>query len=161
MFFSDAIKSEKEASREARNAFISNRLLPGVYFAFLTACGLLGGFGFALGRTKKRETTTKLTKQVNATQLFDDGQRLAAKALRRATFYSLTGVFSFTCLLWLMSGRPKTLQEFRLWTSSWLPSIKSKKKPEDEGRTEFKNVTELMQYLIDEDRKLKNNKKDL
>jgi hypothetical protein len=72
LIFSDPIKSKKEA----RDAFIFNRLLPGVYFAFLTACGLLGGFGFALGRTKKRETTAKLTQQQNATRIFDDGQRL-------------------------------------------------------------------------------------
>lgn len=158
---SDAINSQKEKSREARGAFISNRLLPGVYFAFLTACGLLGGFGYALGRTKKRETTAKITQQTNATQLLDDGQRLAVRALRRASIYSLTGVFSLTCFLWLISGRPKTFTEFRQWTGSWLPSIKSKKAKEDEERTEFKSVTEFMQYLIDEDKKLKIKKKEL
>lgn len=130
-----------------------------MYFAFLTACGLLGGFGFALGRTKKRETSTKITEQVNATKLLNDGQDLAVRALRRATLYSLTGVFSFTCFMWLISGRPKSFAEFRQWTGSWLPSIKSKKKPEDEGRTEFENLTEFMQYLIDEDKKLKEKKK--
>ncbi|CAF0877138.1 unnamed protein product [Rotaria sp. Silwood1] len=157
----DAIKSEKEASREARNTFIFNRLLPSVYFAFITACGLLGGFGFALGRTKKRETTAKLTKKANASILFDDGHRLATKALRRASIYSLTGVLSLTGFLWLISGKPKTFAEFRMWTGSWLPSIKSKNTKEDEGRTEFKNLTELMQYLIDEDNKLKNKKKEI
>jgi hypothetical protein len=157
LIFSDAIKSKKEA----RDAFIFNRLLPGVYFAFITACGLLGGFGVALGRTKKRETSAKLTQQINATKLFDDGQHLAVKALRRASIYSLTGVLSFTCFLWLISGRPKTLAEFRLWTGSWLPSIKSKRKQEEEGRTEFENITDLMQYLIDEDKKLKTKKKDI
>lgn len=135
--------------------------MPGVYFAFITACGLLGGFGFALGRTKKRETTAKLTRQANATMLFDDGQRLAVKALRRASVYSLTGVFSLTGVLWLISGRPKSFAEFRLWTGSWLPSIQSKKNKEAEGRTEFNNLTEFMQYLIDEDKKLKEKKKEL
>lgn len=47
-----------------------------------------------------------------------------------------------------------------MWTGSWLPSIKSKKNPEEQGRTEFKDLTELMQYLSDEDIKLKNKKKD-
>jgi len=133
--------------------------LPGIYFTFLTVCGVLGGFGFAVGRTRKRETTPKLAQQVNATKLFDDGQQLAVRALRRATIYSLTGVLSFTCLLWLISGRPKTFADFRQWSGSWLPSIKSKKSSQDEGRTEFANLTELMQYLIDEDKKLKENKK--
>jgi len=132
--------------------------LPGIYFTFLTVCGVLGGFGFAVGRTRKRETTPKLAQQVNATKLFDDGQQLAVRALRRATIYSLTGVLSFTCLLWLISGRPKTFADFRQWSGSWLPSIKSKKSSQDEGRTEFANLTELMQYLIDEDKKLKENK---
>ena len=132
-----------------------------MYFAFITACGLLGGFGAAFGRTKKRETTPKLTEQVNATRLFDDGQQLAVRALRRATIYSLTGVFSVTCFFWLISGRPKTLAEFRQWTGSWLPSIKSRKPPEEEGRTEFASITELMQYLIDEDKKSKGEKKDV
>ncbi len=100
-------------------------------------------------------------KQVNATKLLDDGQQLALRALRRATFYSLAGVCSLTCFFWLISGRPKTFGEFRLWTGSWLPSIKSKKAPEEEGRTEFENLTEFMQYIIDEDKKLKETKKDL
>ena len=132
--------------------------MPGIYFTFLTVCGVLGGFGFAVGRTRKRETTPKLAQQVNATKLFEDGQQLAVRALRRATIYSLTGVLSFTCLLWLISGRPKTFADFRQWSGSWLPSIKSKKSSQDEGRTEFANLTELMQYLIDEDKKLKENK---
>ncbi|CAF1318571.1 unnamed protein product [Adineta steineri] len=160
----DAINTEKEKSREARNAFISNRLLPGVYFAFITACGLLGGFGFALGRTKKRETTAKLTRQANATQIFDDGNRLAVRALRRASIYSVTGVLSFTCFLWLISGRPNSFEEFRLRIGSSLPSIKSKKskgEKEEQGRTEFESLTEFMQYLSDEDKKLKEKKKEL
>lgn len=152
---------EKEKSRQARDEFISNRLLPGVYFAFISACGVLGGFGFALGRTKKRETSAKLTQQENATRLFNDGQRLAVRALRRASIYSLTGVFSLSCLLWLASGRPKSFVEFRQWAGSWLPSIKSRKPKEEEGRTEFKNLTELMQYISDEDEKLKNKKREL
>ncbi|UJR20678.1 hypothetical protein I4U23_023799 [Adineta vaga] len=159
---SDAIKTQKEQSREARNAFIFNRVIPGVYFAFITACGLLGGFGIALGRTKKRETSVKLTQQKNATQLFDDGQRLAVRALRRASIYSMTGVFSLAGFLWLISGRPKTFSEFRQWTGSWLPSIKSKRaREEEEGRTEFESLTDLMQYLSDEDQKLKSKKKEL
>ena len=159
-FSSDAGKSPQQASREARTAFIYDRLIPGVYFTFLTACGLLGGFGFAAGRTRKRETTTKLARQANATQLFDDGQRLAARALRRASFYSLTGVLSFWAVLWLLGGRPTTFKEFRQWTGSWLPSIKAKKSEgEEEGRNDFKSLTELMQYLSDEDEKLKEKKR--
>ena len=152
-------KSAKERSRAARNAFISDRLLPGVYFAFLTACGLFGGFGFALGRTKKRETTTKLANQPNASKLFDDGQSLAMRALRRATLYSLTGVFSFSFCLWLISGRPTSFAQFWQWTGSWLPSIGSRKPKEEQGRTEFANLTELMKYLSDEDQRLKDEKK--
>ena len=111
-------------------------------------------------RTKKRETTAKLARQPNATLIFDDGQRLAVRALRRATFYSLTGVFSLSLTLWLMSGQVKTFAEFRRWTGSWLPSIKKKKKgDEEEGRTEFENLTDFMQYLIDEDRLLKEKRK--
>lgn len=158
-FSDEKVKSPKENSREARNAFISDRLLPGVYFAFLTACGVLGGFGFALGRTKKRETTTKLTNQPNATKLFDDGRTLAIKALRRASFYSLTGVFSFSLSLWLISGRPSTFAEFRQWSGSWLPSLKSSKPKEEQGRTEFENLTEFMRFLVDEDQRLKEKKK--
>ena len=100
-----------------------------------------------------------MIQQANATVLFNDGQRLAIKALRRASIYSLTGVFSFTCFLWLISGKPKAFSEFRTWAGSWLPSIKSKKPIEEEGRTEFENLTEFMQYLIDEDKKLKDRQK--
>jgi hypothetical protein len=98
-------------------------------------------------------------RQANATKIFDDGQRLAVRALRRASIYSVTGVFSVVVCLWLLSGRVNTLAEFRLWTGSWLPSIRSKKSKEEQGRTEFENLTELMQYLSDEDTKLKQEKR--
>jgi hypothetical protein len=39
-----------------------------------------------------------------------------------------------------------------------LPRI-SKPKSEQEGRTEFQNLTDLFQYIIDEDNKKKDNKK--
>jgi hypothetical protein len=62
------------------------------------------------------------------------------------------GGFSLFCLgIWTLSGA-KNFQEFRYKAGSILPDLR---KNRNQGRTEFENLTELFQYVIDEDNKKK------
>ena len=65
------------------------------------------------------------------------------------------GGFSLFCFgIWTLSGA-KTFQEFRFKAGSILPNLSRNR---DKGRTEFANLTELFQYVIDEDNKKKQEK---
>lgn len=83
----------------------------------------------------------------------DSGLELARRALFRATAYSVGGFSLFCFSVWKLSGA-STFDEFRLKIGSLLPRIKRNK--EQEGRTEFRNLTDLFQHIIDEDYKAKN-----
>ena len=62
------------------------------------------------------------------------------------------GGFSLFCLgIWTLSGA-STFEEFRFKAGSVLPDLR---KNRNQGRTEFANLTELFQYVIDEDNKKK------
>ena len=63
--------------------------------------------------------------------------------------------FSLFCIgIWTLSGA-KNFEEFRYKAGSILPNLNRNR---DKGRTEFANLTELFQYVIDEDNKKKQEK---
>ena len=96
--------------------------------------------------------------QASYFELHESGAKLAQRALLRATLYSVSG-FSIFCIgVWKLSGA-SNFEEFRIKAGSFLPRI-TKPAGEHQGRTEFKNLTDLFQYLIDEDNKKKTNKKE-
>jgi hypothetical protein len=69
----------------------------------------------------------------------------------------VTGFSIFCFSIWKLSGA-NTFEEFRYKAGAILPRI-SKPKSEQEGRTEFQNLTDLFQYIIDEDNKKKESNK--
>jgi hypothetical protein len=133
------------------NQVKAERIKNGIVFTFLASFGLLAGFGFSLGATKK-QNSKKLNKK-NFHRLQESGAELARRALLHATVYSVCG-FSIFCIgVWKLSGA-SNFDEFRHKVGSILPKI-GKKKEEQQGRTEFKNLTDLWHYLIEEDEKKK------
>ena len=139
----------------------ADKLKAGLFLTIVTVLGRASGFGFSLGSTKKKESKTataaykpglKRSSAAELNYLYESGADLARRALLRATLYSVSG-FSLMCFgIWKLSGA-KDFQEFRHKVGSVLPKIK---KPSDkQGRTEFENLTELFQYVIDEDNKKK------
>ena len=131
----------------------AERIQNGLFFTFVTAFGLLSGFGLSLGATKKQDSKSysKGVKQ-NIHNLHESGAALARRALLKATIYSVSGFSLFCFSVWKLSGA-QNFDEFRFKIGTFLPRITSNK--QKEGRTEFENLTELWQYLIDEDEKKK------
>ena len=137
------------------------KLKAGLFFAVITSFSILTGFGYSVSATKKKETKhypKELEKKLH--NLHSSGADLARKALFRATLYTFSG-FSFFCLgVWKLSGA-SNFNEFRHKIGGVMPKLS---KPSDkQGRTEFENLTDLFQYVIDEDNKSKqiNNKNDV
>ncbi|CAF0831482.1 unnamed protein product [Brachionus calyciflorus] len=135
----------------------ADKIKAGIFFAIVSSLGILSGFGLSVGTVKKRETKNLSNKKLREFYyLQESGAELARRALFRATLYSVGGFSLFCFSIWKLSGA-KNFEEFRYKIGSLLPNIKRNK--EQEGRTEFKSLTELFQYLIDEDNRVKNQKK--
>ena len=90
-------------------------------------------------------------------RLAEAGTQLAIRALKRATFYAVSGFSLFCFLGWKLSGA-KDLQDFRMRAGSILPRIPRNDPPQ--SRTEFSGLNDLLQYVIDEDEKKKNQGKN-
>lgn len=132
----------------------ADKIKAGLFFTLVTTIGLLSGFGYSFSSTKKRETKNIGKQKLhNYYNLHDSGVELARRALLRATLYSVTGFSLFCLTVWKLSGA-SNFEEFRLKIGSLLPNIK-RNPDQQSGRTEFKNLTELFQYIIDEDQKKK------
>jgi hypothetical protein len=162
--------TSKEANEKEKNF---DNLLKGLFFAFTAGVGLLSGFGLSVARTKKTQTEELFQESLKKTRDFESrkqqqlidaelheaGTTLARRALFRATVYSVTGVSLFCFCIWKLSGA-NNFEEFRNNIGTFLPKIK-RKQAENSGRTEFKNLTDLFQYIIDEDNlKKKSSKND-
>jgi hypothetical protein len=143
----------------------AEKLGAGLFFTFITSVGFLSGFSFSISSTKKNETKNYSPKaQRSFHRLHNDGTELAKRALLRASLYSCGGFTLFLLGIWTLSGAPSTFKEFRFRVGSILPDLGRQHR--NQGRTEFANLTELFQYVIDEDNKkkdekrIKNNKND-
>lgn len=135
----------------------ADKVKAGIFFAIVSSIGVLSGFGYSLGSVKKREIKTLSNKKLrDLYYLQESGAELAKRALLRATLYSVSGFSLFCFTVWKLSGA-SNFQEFRNKIGSLLPQIK--RNTEHQGRTEFRNLTEFFQFLIDEDIKSKETKK--
>lgn len=129
-----------------------DRLIAGLFMTFTTTIGLLSGFGFSVAQAKKKDTKGFLKGlEPQKEDPLESGVRLARRALARATLYSVGGFSLFCFSIWKLSGA-QNFEEFRYKAGNFLPRIK-RNSDQPQGRTEFKNLTELFQYLIDESEK--------
>ncbi|ODM89355.1 Transmembrane protein [Orchesella cincta] len=121
---------------------------------FLSSVGgmsFLFGFGSAVSTAKKKDADA-FDKGVTPSLKSESGVALASRALRWGTFYAFTGCGILFFTIWKLMG-VKNLQEFRQKSGEMLPRIPKNDPPQ--SRTEFKSLTDLLQYVIDEDEKNK------
>ncbi|KAK3862661.1 hypothetical protein Pcinc_031498 [Petrolisthes cinctipes] len=119
--------------------------------AFLTGVAgvsLLGGFGTTLGMTKKKDPNMFSKGIMGSQQLHEAGGALAMRALGRGTLYAVSGFSLFCFGMWKLVGA-NSLEEFRMKAGNMLPRIPRNDPPQ--SRTEFTGLNDLLQYLIDED----------
>jgi hypothetical protein len=152
--FVNNINKQEDIDRKKEKV---ERLKAGLFFTFVTTVGVLSGFSFSLGTTKKRETEELTNKELRVYhQNHNRGVELARKALLKATLYSVGGFSLFCFSVWKLSGAT-SFTDFRQKIGSALPRISKEK--DKTGRTEFENLTDLFQFIIDEDNKNKKTKK--
>ncbi|XP_035702060.1 transmembrane protein 242 isoform X3 [Folsomia candida] len=128
------------------------------------------GFGASVSRRKEEAFSDKGFSAPSHSHKLESGTALATRALKWGTFYAFTGVGLICFTIWKLMGVNDVmsicaylwvlyvcallvkLKEFRLKAGEFLPRIP---KNEPKGRTEFANLTDLLQYVIDEDNRAK------
>ncbi|GFQ87142.1 transmembrane protein 242 [Trichonephila clavata] len=129
------------------------KLLETSFLLTVTGMSVIGGFGMALAMAKKRDPVYFFKGMMPTKELPESGGSLAMRALGWGTLYAVSGFSVFCFGVWKMMG-VKNLEEFRLKVGNVLPRIP---KSENPGRSDFKSVRELMNYIIDESEKEKKN----
>ncbi|GBM43239.1 Transmembrane protein 242 [Araneus ventricosus] len=137
--------SDSETGDKKKN----NKLLETSFLLTVTGMSILGGFGMALALAKKRDPVYFFKGMMPTKELPESGSALAMRALGWGTFYAVSGFSIFCFGVWKMMG-VKNLEEFRMKVGNALPRIP---KSENPGRSEFKNLRELLNYVIEEDKK--------
>jgi hypothetical protein len=156
---SNTIRNNGKEGSDEKNIEKIEKLKAGLFFTVITSFSILTGFGYSLSATKKKETKDYpkgLEKKLY--NLHESGAELARRALLRATIYSVSGFSIFCFCIWKLSGA-NSFADFKLKLGTVFPKLS---KPTDkQGRTEFENLTELLQFVIDEDKKKNNNNNNI
>ncbi|XP_063402873.1 uncharacterized protein LOC134686942 [Mytilus trossulus] len=114
-----------------------------IFFAGLTGVSLIGGFSFALGRTKK-EDPTMFVKGISKGRQNVSGSSLGVRALGLATLFSVSGVGLMFLAAYKISGA-SNLKDFFSKVEKGTPKLPKK---ESTGRNEFGSIQELVDYIV-------------
>ncbi|KAI1286705.1 Transmembrane protein [Halotydeus destructor] len=130
----------------------TEKLYGTIFLTSVAGGAALFGFGMTLAMAKRKDPNF-FSKGLfgNTKEVPESGGSLALRALGWGTFYAVSGFSAFCYCIWKAMG-VKDLQEFRLKAGNALPRIP---KSENQGRTEFSGLNDLIQYIIDEDKKKK------
>ncbi|MCL4123730.1 UNVERIFIED_CONTAM: hypothetical protein GTU68_057886 [Idotea baltica] len=116
---------------------------------------MISGFGYKLGVARKSDPQMFDKGLIKTNKLHSAGSTLALKALGWGSLYAISGFTVFCCLVWKLSGA-HSMEEFRANAGKLMPKIPKNDPPQ--GRTEFSGLNDLLQYVIDEDQRIKNEK---
>nr|KAG5711073.1 hypothetical protein BaRGS_013807 [Batillaria attramentaria] len=128
--------------------------MQGVFLATVAGFSILGGFGMTIAMAKKKDPSMFAKGMFPSREVPESGGSLAMRALGWGTFYAVAGVGTLSFVVWKLLG-VQNLTEFRNKMGHMLPKIPKKDNP---GRSEFKNLRELFEYIIEEDNKKKGTK---
>ncbi|KAK3600183.1 hypothetical protein CHS0354_001898 [Potamilus streckersoni] len=123
------------------------KLKGGIFLASITGIAILSGFGMTLAIVKKKEPSMFVKRPLSTKDLPESGGSLAMRALAWGTLYSVTGFSLFCYATWKLLG-VHNLKEFNEKIQSFVPKVQKK---EPQGRSEFKNIRDLFEYIIEED----------
>lgn len=123
-----------------------SKLLETSFLLSVTGMSVIGGFGMALAMAKRKDPVFFFKGMMATKELPESGSSLAMKALGWGTLYAVSGFSLFCFGVWKLMG-VNNLEEFRYKVGNTLPKIP---KSENPGRSDFKNLRELLNYIIEE-----------
>ncbi|XP_054718431.1 transmembrane protein 242-like [Uloborus diversus] len=129
----------------------SNKLVESTFLLSVTGVSVLAGFGMALAMAKKKDPVYFLKGMSPTKAVPESGSSLAMRALGWGTLYAVSGFSVFCFGIWKLMG-VNNLQEFRQKVGTALPTIPKSDNP---GRSDFKNLRELLNYVVEESEKSK------
>ncbi|XP_041354792.1 transmembrane protein 242-like [Gigantopelta aegis] len=149
------------SSNETNNSLENNenrppsKLTGGIFLTAVAGVSILGGFGMTLAMAKRKDPNMFTRGLVPSREIPDSGASLALRALGWGTLWSVSGVGILSLTVWKVLG-VHSMKEFTDKMQSLMPKIPKK---ESQGRSEFKTIRELFEYLSEEDRSVKDSKK--
>ncbi|XP_064629568.1 transmembrane protein 242-like [Lineus longissimus] len=144
---------QTEINIEAQRQERLSKLKRAMFLASITGMSALVGFGFTVALAKRKDPTTFTKSLIGSRDLPESGTSLALRALAWGTFYSVSGVSLLCFGVYKLSGA-ESMKDFTRKIQSIMPKV-PKKPQEQQGKSDFKTVRELVNYLIDEDEKNK------
>lgn len=142
---------ERDINAEDRKNGTGTKYAEAAFLAGVAGAAAIFGFGMTIAQAKKRDPETFAQGLTASQALHESGTKLALRALRRGTLYSITGFSLFCFLVWKAMG-VSNLEEFKLKVGSLLPRIP---KNDPQGRTEFSSLRDLLDYVTEESEKKK------
>ncbi|XP_077540787.1 transmembrane protein 242 [Haemaphysalis longicornis] len=142
---------KSDMNNEDRKNDTGKKYAEAAFLAGVAGAAAIFGFGMTIAQAKKRDPETFAQGLTASEALHESGAKLALRALRRGTLYSITGFSLFCFVVWKAMG-VSNLEEFKLKVGSLLPRIP---KNEPQGRTEFSSLRDLLNYVIEESEKKK------
>ncbi len=135
------------------------RLKATLFLSSIAGMGCIMGFGSALAMAKKKDpeyfdkgVVPSPSASANGTSraLHESGVSLAWRALKWGTLWAVGGCGLIFYGAWKLAD-VKDLREFRLKMGGMLPRVPKNDPPQ--SRTEFSGIRDLLEYLVDEDKK--------
>ncbi|KAI0208732.1 transmembrane protein 242 [Lamellibrachia satsuma] len=111
-----------------------------IFLASVAGMSMMCGFGATLAVAKKKDPNFFTKGLLAGEHIPESGAALAMRALGWGTLYAVTGVGLICFGIWKLSGA-KNMEDFRA-------KIPKAPKKETQGRNSFKNITELVDYII-------------
>ncbi|XP_059139368.1 transmembrane protein 242-like [Physella acuta] len=146
-------ENDKNGSSDLEDKYF--KIKAGIFLTSVTGMSILGGFGMTLAMAKKQDPAM-FAKGIHGTrEIPESGISLATRALARGSLYSVAGFSLFCFTVWKLMG-VHNFVEFRQKVGSFLPTIPKSPNP---GRSDFKTIRDLFNYIIEEDEKEKKAKK--
>jgi len=175
----------KENKATENNIDTKYRIKAAAFLTIIGGIGVLAGFSGAVAAVKKQDPShfdqglaksksinqvylNRNNKQIHrrgkhinshqiASELNQSGAALAVRALGYGSLFAVLGCSALFFTIWKLTGA-KDLKDFRIKAGSILPRIPKNDPPV--GRTEFTGINDFLTYVIEEDNKKKNTKRD-
>ncbi|KAL5009798.1 hypothetical protein ScPMuIL_012103 [Solemya velum] len=132
-----------------------NNLKGGIFMTSLAGFSMLFGFGMTVAMAKRKDPAMFTKSLIGSREMPESGASLAMRALAWGTVYSVTGVGLLCFAVWKLLG-VQSMTEFSGKMRSVMPEVP---KHEPRGKSDFKSVQELIDYILAEDEKQKEKKK--
>jgi len=125
---------QEEDSKKAPKNWAPTPTQSGLFLLAVSGFAALGSFGTMLAKSRKADPTD-FEKGVIPEKNLESGAKLASRALKRATFYSVGGFSLFCFAVWKLTGA-SDMKDFGVKMKQMTSSVPKVTRPPKEGESD-------------------------